>query len=228
MIEVKTKDQESHLLGRQMVHDSRSRSFPLRTTVDKTTWKDKAVRLYEPWPNPNQPVGCCTGTAKASQFNAVGNRVMGTVLKMDTALDVYRWASRNDPWPGAWEPDDTGSSGLASARAAKALGLGGEYRWLFGGADEVVQAVMDGQVISVGSWWHWDMFNMDSNGVVKVGGGYAGGHQYVIRGYDKSKDLVLCRNWWGPDFRDFWMSRSDLDTLLRDDGDAHFQKRAGV
>jgi hypothetical protein len=80
-------------------------------------------------------------------------------------------------------------------------------------------------VISVGTWWYWDLFQPDSRGKITPGGGRAGGHQYVIRGYDVDRDWVLGRCWWGS-FRDFWMSRADLDGLLRDDGDAHFQRTA--
>lgn len=222
-IEVEHVDQQDHRLGRNKVHDSRSLDFPLAVTVDRSTWRDKAIRLYEPRVNPNQKVGCCTGVAKCSQFNAVGNRRRGLVLDMDDAETIYSMNTRIDPWPGQWPPEDTGSSGLASAKTAQTIGLGGEYRWLFGGADEVVQAVMGGEPISVGTWWYWDMFRRDANGVVKPTGGQAGGHQYVVRGYDADKDLVLGRCWWG-DFKDFWIARSDLDGLLRDGGDAHFQK----
>lgn len=217
--------QESPLLGRNLNHDERSRSFPMTAaeTVTRSDWRDKRVRLYAPLPNPNQPVGCCTGVAKASQFNAVGNRRKGRVLDMDDALEIYSKASQLDPWAGSWPPEDTGSSGLASAKAAQQLGLGGTYRWLFGGADEVVSTIMLGEVVSVGSWWHADMMYLPKDKVIRPTGGRVGGHQYVARGYDKSKDLVLCRNWWGPDFRDFWLARTDLDHLLRDQGDAHVQ-----
>ena len=75
--------------------------------------------------------------------------------------------------------------------------MGGEYRWLFGGADEVVQNVMEGRVISVGTWWYDAMFYPDADGLVQPRGGQVGGHQYVIRGYDKSSDWVLGRCWWG-------------------------------
>lgn len=219
-------EQQSPLLGRQLLHDSRSRAFPMaaRTgAIDRSTWRDKAVRLYDPLPNPNQRVGCCTGVAKCSQLNAIGNRVRGRVLDMQDAESIYSENTKIDPWPGTWPPTDTGSSGLASAKTAQAMGLAGEYRWLFGGADEVVQNVVEGRVISVGTWWHWDMFRQDADGRVKPTGGLAGGHQYVIRGYDADKDWVLGRCWWG-EFRDFWLARSDLDTLLRDGGDAHFQR----
>lgn len=232
-IVVVRKPQQDRRLGRQQVHDERSRAFAGRQPVDRSTWRDKSIRLYEPIPNPNQPVGCCTGVAKCSQFNAVGNRKTGVVLGMKNALSIYAENTTRDPWPGTfvydphtntWTGEDTGSSGLASAQTAQAQGIGGEFRWRFDGADGVVQEVVSGNVVSVGTTWYWDMFHPDRSGLIHPTGGEAGGHQYVIRGYDESKDRVLGRCWWG-DFRDFWMSRTDLDTLLRDGGDAHVQRR---
>lgn len=224
MTELQTVEQQSQLLGRQKEHDPRSRGFAMRATVDRSTWKDKAVRIYDPIPNPNQTIGCCTGVAKAVQFNSIGNRKTGVVLKMADAEAIYSRNTALDPWPGEWPPDDTGSSGLASCKAAVEMGLGGEYRHIFGGADEVIQNVVEGRVISVGTWWYYDMFDTDSDGRVHVSGGQAGGHQYVIRGYDVDKDWALGRCWWGS-FRDFWIARVDLDALLRDGGDAHWQRR---
>jgi hypothetical protein len=215
-------------LGRQVVHDPRSRSFAMPVTVDRSTWRDKAVRIYDPLPNPNQPIGNCTGCAKAMQFNAIGNRVTGVVLDMEEATAIYSAATGIDPWEGSWPPEDTGSSGLASAQAAIALGYGAEYRWLFGGADEVVQAIMGGAAVSVGTWWYSGMFSGQGSfaglPTILPSGSKAGGHQYLARGYDEGTDLVLCRCWWGS-YRDFWMKRTDLDALLADDGDAHVQRR---
>jgi hypothetical protein len=171
--------QESPLLGRQKVHDERSRSFAMATVtppVDYTTWRDRSLRIYDPLPNPDQAVGCCTGVAKCSQLNSAGNRRLGRVLNMKDAERIYSRNTEIDPWPGQWPPVDTGSSGLASAKTAREFGQ-------------------------------------------------AGGHQYVIRGYDKDRDWVLGRCWWGG-FRDFWLTRHDLDALLRDGGDAHFQVTA--
>lgn len=227
-MDVEVVEQLSAKLGRQQVHDPRSRAFPMIGAVDRTTWKDRVIRLYDPYPNPEQAVGCCTGVAKCSQFNSVGNRVSGVVLNMKMAELVYSMNTTRDPFPGTWPPTDTGSSGLASCQSAQELGLGGEYRWLFGGADEVVQNIVEGRVISAGTWWYWDMFHGATRyqrlPVITPTGGQAGGHQYVLRGYHKGADLVLGRCWWGQ-FRDFWIKRTHLDTLLRDGGDAHWQER---
>lgn len=224
-VEVEFVEQQSVLLGRQKVHDEKSRGFPMLGTVDRSSWRDRSIRIYDPTPNPNQHVGCCTAVAKCVQLNAAGNRKTGRVLKYADALSIYRRNTQIDPFAGTWEPDDTGSSGLASAKTAVEFGLGGEYRWIFGGADEVVQNVVEGRVISVGTRWDYAMFNRDSDNRIHLGGGEAGGHQYAIRGYDVDRDWVLGRCWWGT-FRDFWIARADLDALLRDGGDAHFQKTA--
>lgn len=216
-------------LGRQVVHDPRSKQFPADITVDTSTWNSKSIRLYEPRPIPNQTVGCCTGVAKASQFNATGNRVRGQVLGMDTALRLYSHASKIDPFPGAWPPTDTGSSGLASAKAAQHYLLGGAYTWLFGGADQVVQAVIDGWVVSVGTWWYSGASDVDEAGFIQQTGRRVGGHQWVVRGYSESRDALRGRCWWGPQFGihgEFWIKRSHLNDLLLDNGDAHIQQVA--
>ncbi len=222
---VKRYDRKDIRLGRQVVFDERSRNYALNATVDTSTWRTRTVRVYDPLPNPNQCHGECTGCSKSTEFNAVGNRVKGQVLNMDDAHRLYTWASNNDPWPGAFPEQDTGSSTLAAAKAAQAHGLGGTYRYLFGGADEVVQTVVNGRVVVVGTRWDYRMFDQDADGRVEPGGGVAGGHAYVFRGFDADRDWVMGRCWWGG-FRDFWIRRDHLAELLADDGDAHVQDRA--
>ena len=169
------------------------------------------------------------------QLNAVGNRVKGRVLAMADAHRCYARSTEIDPWEGTFtfDPatgrtggDDTGSSGLASCKAAQEQGLGGSYYWVFGGADAVVQNIMDGRVVSIGTWWTESMFDLDADGRVVPAGEIVGGHQYAARGYDARRDWVLCRCWWGDTFRDFWISREDLHRLLMDGGDAHWQMSA--
>lgn len=222
---VKVLEQKDPRLGRNIVHDPSSRRFALSVSIDRSTWRDKKVRIYDPSPNPNQTIGNCTGCAKAMQFNAIGNRKPGVVLTMRDATNIYSKATTLDPWQGSYPPDDTGSSGLAAAKAAQAMGIGGTYRWLFGGADEVVQATMDGHIVNVGTRWDFRMFKPDAQGIVHPGGEVAGGHEWTVRGYEKKRDLVIGRCWWGG-FRDFYISRFDLAALLADDGDAHVQDRA--
>jgi hypothetical protein len=141
------------------------------------------------------------------------------VRHMPFANKIYRRATNLDPWEGSYPPDDTGSSGLAAAKAAQKGGWGGEYRHLFGGVDEVVQTILGGRVVNIGTWWYESMFDQDSSGRIEVVGAPAGGHQWIARGYDVDRDWVLGRCWWGS-FRDFWIARTTLGELLADDGDA--------
>lgn len=223
-LDIKVVPQESKLLGRQKVHDPRSRQFPARMAVDRSTWRSRGVKVYDPTPNPTQCHGECTGTTKCMQLNSEGSRKPGVILGVKEAHELYTFASHNDPWDLAWPPDDTGSSGLASCVAAQALGYGGEYRHIFNGADGVVQSIMDGRSVSVGTWWTEDMMNPRPNGLIEPTGRRIGGHQYLARAYDLPGDYVLIRCWWGA-FRDVWIRRRHLDELILEDGDAHVQDR---
>jgi hypothetical protein len=223
-IKVVQVPQQYNHLGRQLVHDPRSKAFPVLTVVDRANWVTKTIRLYDPVKNPNQCHGECTGVAKCIQFNAAGNRVRGQVLDMDDAHKFYSMATSLDPFPGTWPPDDTGSSGLASAKAAQKLGLGGEYRHVFNGADGVVQLIQQSYVVSVGTWWYDGMMRPSIGNVIEPTGRQVGGHQYAARGYDVKTDLVTLRCWWGS-YRDVRIKREHLNELILDGGDAHIQVR---
>lgn len=211
-------------LGRQRVHDSRSLEFPTRVVIDKTKWEGRSIRIYDPKVNPNQCHGECTCCTKCMQFNAERNRAAGVVLDMDDAHKLYHVATTVDPFQGTWPPADTGSSGLASAQAAVQLGLGGEYLHVFNGADEVVQLIHEGHVVSVGTWWYEDMFKPNAKGIIEPTGPQVGGHQYAARAYHPKQDLITIRCWWG-EYRDVTIKREHLNDLLMDGGDAHIQAR---
>jgi hypothetical protein len=47
-------------LGWHVVQDPRSRGFAGPTPVDRSTWRTRTIRIYDPVPNPNQVHGNCT------------------------------------------------------------------------------------------------------------------------------------------------------------------------
>lgn len=223
-IDVTFVKQERPYLGRQRVHDSRSKAFPAGAVVDRSKWKSKSIQIFDPRKNPNQCHSECTGCAKAMEFNAVGNRVKGVTLNMDNAHEFYHLATTLDPFTGSWPPDDTGSSGLAAAKAAQKLGFGGEYRHVFNGADGVVQLIQEGRVVNIGTWWYEGLFHPSPTGIVEPTGPKVGGHQFIARAYDVVFDLVTIRCWWGS-YRDVRIKREHLNELILDQGDAHIQNR---
>lgn len=214
-------------LGRVVVHDPRSKAFAFPAEVDKSSWHSVSLRIYDPTPNPNQVLGDCTGCEKAMAFNTVGSRKAGRVLTLKDADRIYSLATELDPWPEHWPPDDSGSSGLAAAKAAQQLGYGGEYRWVLNGADGVVQALMSGASVGIGSYWYEGGFHPKpepGGGVrIEMTGRKVGGHEWHVHRYDAKRDLIGGRCWWGS-MRDFWIRRAHLQALLDEDGDAIVQQ----
>lgn len=233
---VLTIPQHDQRLGRQVVHDERSRRFayPAAATPDLPTTPIRH-RIYGPRTVPTQRVGCCTGVDQAVKCNAVGNRRSGIVYGMAEAERIYSHATQIDPWPGAWPPDDTGSSGLAACKAALEAGMIERYEWLFAGAQQIIAALggepgRSGRCVGVGTWWYDGMFRPDPQTLlVRPTGPRVGGHQWTITGWDPKYQALEGLCWWGPSFGDrgrFRITVGDLDALLADDGDAHVTYRA--
>ena len=152
---------------------------------------------------------------------------MGKVLNMQDALDGYSLATKLDPFQGTWPPTDTGSSGLAAAKAAVQLGIAEKYIWYFS-VDDVLLALQE-HPISFGGAWYYDMFNATrTNPVVRPTGSIAGGHQWVLSGYRAKEELIVGECWWGQSFGlngRFYISVDDFRSLMEDRGDAHYTLR---
>lgn len=226
-------EQRDPRLGRQCVHDPRSRDYefgPARTVVtpdelQRRTWRH---RIYDPVRTPRQRLGCCTCVDQCVKANAIGNRVPGVVLKMDDAERLYARATQLDPFPGEWPPTDTGSSGLAACKAAQEAGIIERYEWIFAGPQAVLAALRE-RPVGVGTWWYYDMFQPDPDTLlVTPTGGKAGGHQWTLVGWNAHLQAFEGRCWWGDDFGQrglFRIAYRDLAALLADDGDAHVTYR---
>lgn len=215
-------------LGRHIAHDPASRGFAVPVQVDTSRWRSRTIRVYDPRPNPNQPNGCCTYVAKCVQGNAVANRIRGIVLDMAVAQAGYARETQIDRYRGQMPEEDTGSDGLASCQVGQERGEFGEYRWFFGGIDQVVQYLCtepEPIPVSTGTRWTWGMFDHDSRGFIAPTGGDAGGHQYAYIGYLEPEDALEGICWWGPDWRRFKIKRPHAGELLADQGDAHIQRR---
>lgn len=223
-------EQTDPRLGRHVVHDPRSLGYPFR--ADTGPRKDMSLRVYGPKPRPRQEIGCCTGVDACVKMDTAGNRVRGAVLDMDDAVRIYSRATQLDPWPGTYPPDDSGSSGLAAAKASVEFGLVDRYEWVFNGTGGILAALAAGHPVGVGTWWLQNMFNVDrQTGLIDVSGPRAGGHQWTVTGYRRGYDAFIGQCWWGSDWGiagKFLIRRRDLDTLLADDGDCHVTYRKGA
>lgn len=206
-------------LGRHVEHDPRSRRFDVAaapaaggTSIVPVTWARHSRILDQ------GALGSCTGQAMAGWLacephctsDEVGGRWDGPA-----ALALYEAATRLDPFPGQYPPDDTGSSGNAAAKAARALGLIRSWSWAFS-TTGLLRALMVGPVI-VGVPWFRGMFDPDGRGVVSVSGPVDGGHEFLVRGW--TGEFLLCDNsWserWGPLGGSFLIAPATWEILRR-------------
>jgi hypothetical protein len=181
-------------LGRLVEHDPRSRDFP--ALVDEAAPLRKVLWRRYGKPFDQGDLGSCTGNAIAGAINTEPLHAAGKRLLVEAdAVEIYSHATDLDNAPGSYPPDDTGSSGLAACKAAKALGYISGYRHAFS-LTAALQALMSGPVITGVSWFEgFDTPN--KKGLVEISGSVRGGHEFEVLGYDPATDLVTAENSWG-------------------------------
>lgn len=200
-------------LGRHVEHDPRSREFRVRAkdAVRSVEWK-RHVGIF------NQgSTGSCTGNAMAG---ALSTQPFTHRFHEKMAVELYHEATELDSVPGTYPPDDTGSTGIAVAKAALHDGHIARYEHAFS-LDEALTALMNGPVIT-GINWYTDMDEPDENGLVTVGGTIRGGHEVCVVGVDTDARTIRFANSWGTEWGAHGyalMTWSDWDRLLHEEGD---------
>jgi hypothetical protein len=176
-------------------------------------------------------IGSCTGNAAAgllgtdcaARTGLTSVQIDRDVLPVDESLAVqlYELATHLDSIKGVYPPDDTGSTGIAAAKALKRLGLAASYRHAFS-LDALKSALQSGPVM-VGTVWVESMFEVDPDGFVIVDrkSAVAGGHEYVISAYQADRLTFRIDNSWGDwGLRgSAWITQTNLQWLLSQQGD---------
>jgi len=212
-------------LGRAVHHDPRSRAYaftpPAGVTLHSVRW-GRAVPIFD-----QGQLGSCTGNAAAGWL-ATANALrpgladaQGVPVDEDYAVALYARATQIDPFDGTWPPQDSGSDGLSVTKVLKERGLVDTYQHAFT-VDAALAAIMSTPVL-VGTNWYTGMFDADAHGVVRVSGSVAGGHEYLLVGYDADTQMVTFANSWGDGWADSGYGHMSVDTLRRllsEDGDA--------
>jgi hypothetical protein len=189
-------------LGRHVEHDPRSRDFSY--DLRQSTLVPVEHKRHGSILNQGQ-LGSCTGNAAAGAKNTEPLYHSGSThtLTETGAKDLYSLATQLDGLRDSyWPPDDTGSSGLAVAKAARQEGMVGHYQHAFD-MEAALAALQAGPVIT-GIDWYEGFDEPDANGLVKISGQIRGGHEVVARGYQPADNpeeaLILLDNSWGPDW----------------------------
>jgi hypothetical protein len=217
-------------LGRVKQHDPLSIHYALpawpRSAVKAVDWTRRAPVFDQ------GEMGSCTGNAAAGLVGtdalgytgATSVEISGNALTVDEsfALQVYSLATQLDEFPGAYPPDDTGSSGLGAAKALVKLGLVSVYQHAFS-LGALNTALQRGPVM-IGIEWLNSMFYPKADGTIPVDrtSGVAGGHEFVISSYDPTTGRYRMDNSWGTGWGvggSAFFGSADLKWLLSQDGD---------
>lgn len=205
-----------HPLGRHVEHDEQSRDIAYAMGAPATKpvlWQHHGPVLDQ------KSTSSCTGNAM-EQCLATGPLYRpGFTPTEKQALGIYSLATQLDTVPGQYPPDDTGSSGLGVAKAAKRLGLIRSYQHIFGIGH--AQSAIQHTPFIVGTEWLQGMFTPDAHGVIHPTGQVAGGHEYLCIGWDPATDMWTYLNSWGDWAQAgvFHMHGQDFASLLAQQGD---------
>lgn len=212
-------------LGRKIEHDSRSRRFVAHAIPRDLLVSKQWERMIPVWDQ--GLLGSCTGNAALGAcgtqplFSAlVSDDLPDPIWTEDTAVAVYSQATQLDTFPGTYPPQDTGSSGLAAAKALLQMHYISGYTHAFD-IDAALTALQNGPVIT-GVNWYEGFDTPDEDGLVRVDGEVRGGHEFIVDGIDVDNKLVWATNSWGPTWGvrgRFCFSWDDWERLLQEDGD---------
>jgi hypothetical protein len=218
-------------LGRHVEHDDRSRAYALSEDLLPSTYTSAVHTVRIPVLDQGD-LGSCTGNA-AEAFagtdplydaipTTVKARPIGDPDADETqAVALYSAATRLDNVRGVYPPTDTGSTGVAVAKAAQKAGLISGYQHAFS-LDAALKALSVSPLI-VGVNWYEGFDQPDASGLVTISGSVRGGHEFLLYGIDAPGQRVLARNSWGTSWGVdgcFSFSFDDLGRLLDEQGDA--------
>lgn len=218
-------------LGRHVGHDSRSRSYAVSEDLLPGSYASAVHQVRIPVLDQGD-LGSCTGNA-AEAFvgcDPLYDAIPTTVTARPTgdpaadekqAVALYSAATRLDDVHGQYPPTDTGSTGLAVAKAAAKYGLISGYQHAFS-LDTALKALAVSPLI-VGVNWYEGFDSPDKNGHVSISGQVRGGHEFLLYGIDATERVVLARNSWGASWGVqgcFSFSWDDFGRLLSEQGDA--------
>lgn len=181
-------------------------------------------------PTLNQIDGSCTGNSGVHSIVSLPWTWSGTLDPLDLeqlALGIYSAATRIDPYPGTYPPDDTGSDGESVMRVMQARGLVTSF--VGGFTFEGLQRSLQAGPCIVGTNWYTGMFSPDRCGQLELSGVVEGAHEWKVDGIDYERKLVRGLNSWGDEFGArvgsqggfFVLKFGDIQRLLNEGGDFH-------
>lgn len=220
----KAKKRQGRTFDRLKEFDKRSRSFAMRSLLDKT-YKPRSYTWSVGSHLDQGPDGACVGFAWAHELIARPAVIEG--VDYSYALWHYKTAQRYDAWSGV---DYSGTSVLAGAKVVQqkppqmneGRGLIGEYRWIFANKDDLIKTLGYFGPVIFGINWYDGMFEPDVKGFIHPTGTLAGGHAILAKAIDIKNEAVTLHQSWGEGWGyggDCVIHLDDIMRLLNEDGE---------
>lgn len=215
---------EKFRLGRHIDHDERSKTF--RVQQSAAPLKSAQYERYCP-PFDQGDIGSCTGNAMAGVLMTGPFWKPGRQLTEADAIRLYTEATHLDRIRGNYPAEDTGSTGLAVAKAAKKEGWIPGYEHAFGLLD--LQHGLAQRPGLLGLNWYTSFDSPLATGECPLtpSATVRGGHEVEMFRLDVEEQRVWCFQSWGSKWGGlqngtFWLSFDTLTRLLAEQGDATF------
>jgi len=210
--------------GRVYEPDDRDARFPMRLALG-TQWPKTLARKWTTGPTLDQKrTSSCVGHGWKAFL--MSTPIRSTVESPPSAMEIYDTARRIDADPTN-DHRDTGTSVRAGVQFLQAQGHIRSYLWA-SSLDDVIHWLLTRGTVVIGVPWYDGMKRVDGAGFIHAEGQSAGGHCTLLYGADRRVETTYLQNSWG----DSWggwdggnggrckLSFSDLDLLLRQDGEA--------
>lgn len=187
-------------LGRHIRHDPRSLAYRTPAAVATSVQWERFRPILD-----QNGTRSCTGNALVGALASGplyaglkdANLLPANPLDEAESQSIYSDAEILEGGAGMPTQDD-GSTGLAVATVAKRRGLIAGYRHATS-IEEAHGALQAGPFIT-GTEWLTGMDSPRPDGTVDVSGASRGGHEYVCREYDVTRDLWWFDNSWGTGY----------------------------
>ena len=219
VIEVAESVEVGQRLGRHIEHDARSRNFPAAVVPIVDTKHTRHRAAFD-----QGELGSCTGNAMAGALMTEPYYHSTRILVESNAVLLYEAATRLDKVAGVYPPDDTGSTGLAVAKAAKRDGYISAYSHAFG-LQHALGALTLAPVIT-GINWYTSFDNPLPTGEcpLPADATVRGGHEVELFGIDVENSQIWAYQSWGATWGGlgngtFWFSYATFERLLAEKGD---------
>lgn len=158
----------------------------------------------------------CTAFGSATYLATDPVRPALDYLRNLDCVALYRAIQTQDRSEGRYYSG--GATTLAAMKVGQARGWWRGYQWVYD-MDTLLRTLHDSKPVIMGTNYYESQFDRDAEGIARITPAtrLAGGHFYVLRGYNPRKGLVTSPQTWNDG--DYKYPVDDIARLLGEDGE---------